>query len=493
MESTLSSSDRAGEAPKRSGNMSDGHFVVEWIKERIQITNFDISLWNDAHTKTALDFVSDSSIKTLFVCCSIDGPSCSLLVSLSPPTPSEGRIDVAYFIRGAGNTVNLTNVNDTLIFGTVMLRQTATTVMSKMENEFYPIIFDDSGVSNQSSRIELLGLYHRFMAALTETSNEEQDRTTLYLPTQDSRVDFSEKAVIQQLESIAIHWMREIKSILNNHVNSMAAGKLVGPIEELSFWKSRAIDLSNILCQLKSNEVKYVISTLNEAKSKYVQSFEHLTLQIEQGSSEAQNCVKFLEILRDPCQQLSTLTADQIPSLFPQFLNSVRAIYSLSSSYNSSERISGLLRRISSEIIRKSSSYLSLHELFNGDVYKAVKALKECIQCGTQWKDLYNRTAVTINNQSSSVLWKLNDDMFAEINGFVQRCDDLLELCEGRIQFVFMLDHLKDEPSFEGTNGLEIEHALQGISASFKTQISRLSTLTYNVLDARTFQWHEGK
>ena len=35
--------------------------------------------------------------------------------------------------------------------------------------------------------------------------------------------------------------------------------------------------------------------------------------------------------------------------------------------------------------------------------------------------------------------WKTNDSsIFAEIDAFIQRCDDILCICEGRIQFVLV-------------------------------------------------------
>jgi len=475
--------------------MQEDPSIVEWIRARIKVTRFDPVLWNDAHSAIVLIFVADPSIKTLFA--TVDQSSNSLILSCgSPPKPSPDRLDVAYFIRGQGHVINLVNIDEVLVFGTVLMDQTATSVLSTMENVSYPIIFS-CDMLTESFKIELLGLYHRFMAALTETSNDEGNKSTsLYIPAQKFQKDMSEKVVVEeemkQLESIVIHWTREIKSVLNNHVNSIRPGQLSGLTEELSFWKSRANDLSNISLQLSIEKVRDILCILKAVKSKYADACSDLFLAVEKGSDEAENCVKFLEILREPCHKLLTLDVDEISRLFPRFLNCVRAIFTLSLSYNTYDRISGLLRRISGEIIRHSSSQISLDEIFHGDVYKVSKLLKECIECGIQWKNLYNRTAATVNKSSGKMLWKLSDDtIFAELNAFIQRCHDLIELCDGRIQFTFLLGDLKDKVAVGGANGSNVEKILQQISASFSTQIYRLSALNYNIIDATTFQWYD--
>ena len=45
-----------------------------------------------------------------------------------------------------------------------------------------------------------------------------------------------DKDFVQQLESIAIHWTRQIKEVVNNHDNAYNA-ETSGPIEEINFWR----------------------------------------------------------------------------------------------------------------------------------------------------------------------------------------------------------------------------------------------------------------
>ena len=500
--------------------------MIEWIQTRIKLSNFDNipELWNeDEHTPTVSKFLFDSSVKSLFATVDRSLDNKLILSCDAPPAPSPGRIDVAYFIRAEGSQLSLSNIDDALLFGTFAMRQTASSVLNIMEKVFYPHIFYTTDW-NESSRRELMGLYHRFMASLTESSNEESGKTTLYLPfkhgmksdfdtyntpSDTSGSNVNDRNLVQQLEAIAIHWMRQIKGVLNSHERDISSDSK-GPIEELEFWKSRAEDLSSISDQLQCEEVQQIVSILKNACSKYAQPVESLVTLISKGLQKAENIVKFLSILQEPCKRLSKLKPVEIPTLFSELMNCTRLIYSLSSNYSTYERISDLLRRISGEIIRQCSSHISPNDIFHGEVDTTIVVLTQCIECTQKWRKLYNRTAITINNEidnqnstetpNSVATWEQNDaSIFAETDAFLQRCEDLIDVCHGRTQFITMLCESEGgkvsasnvaQKLFGGMNEPEVEQTLEAVSTTFRSQIDRLLYLDYDILDARASQWH---
>ena len=66
-----------------------------------------------------------------------------------------------------------------------------------------------------------------------------------------------------------------------------------------------------------------------------------------------------------------------IPKILPLILNCVRMIWSLSRFYNTPERLVGLLRKLSNEIINRCCSVISLPDIFNGDVDNVIIALEQ--------------------------------------------------------------------------------------------------------------------
>ncbi|CAM9297171.1 unnamed protein product, partial [Ectocarpus sp. 12 AP-2014] len=81
------------------------------------------------------------------------------------------------------------------------------------------------------------------------------------------------------------------------------------------------------------------------------------------------------------------------------------------------------------------------------------------------------------------------------IDAFVQRCSELLEVCESQIQLARKTMGEGGEsgalPEFGGTRGQEITKALLGIQDSFEAQIDKLRNLDYTVLDVTTSRWHD--
>jgi len=342
--------------------------------------------------------------------------------------------------------------------------------------------------------------YHRFMASLTETSNASTGKTVLYLPSNsitdvDAAPDARNKDVVQHLESIVIHWTRQIKEVVNAH--DMGGGtEISGPLEEIAFWRERTVDLSGISEQLGREDVKKVVAVLEGAKSSYLGPFELLSQRIQEGSREAENNLKFLELITEPCRKLADAEPKSIPEILPSLLHCIRMISTLSKFYNTEDRLTGLLRKISNQIISRSCAKIVLDDVFNGDVSESMVSLSESISCGVAWKAIYRRTAKAITKGGQGQLWKFDEaSIFAQIDAFVQRCRDLLEVCEGQIQFARKTSSGSGGssalPEFGGTKGSEITKALLDIEASFETQIERLRRLEYDILDVKTSKWHD--
>jgi len=126
-------------------------------------------------------------------------------------------------------------------------------------------------------------------------------------------------------------------------------------------------------------------------------------------------------------------------------------------------------------------------------------SLGEAIQCGVLWKLIYRRTAAAISTAhvtTPELHWHFDDaSIFAQIDAFVQRCRDLLEVCEGQIQFCRKSSGTHGKPGalpqFGGTRGHEITKALIEIQDAFEQQIDRLRNLDYDILDVKTSHWHD--
>ncbi len=73
--------------------------------------------------------------------------------------------------------------------------------------------------------------------------------------------------------------------------------------------------------------------------------------------------------------------------------------------------------------------------MLDGDVEKCIEDLRDSITCGKKWRSIYDKMASTINKKSA-VKWDFSSNsIFAQVEAFVQRCSELIEICEGQLQF----------------------------------------------------------
>ena len=101
--------------------------------------------------------------------------------------------------------------------------------------------------------------------------------------------------------------------------------------------------------------------------------------------------------------------------------------------YKSRERLNALLRKISSDIIKRCSTKISLDDIFDGIVERSREALKEGIGCCLSWREAYDRIS-KMHDALSQEGWVLDESsIFAQVDAFVQRCKDLLEVVEGQV------------------------------------------------------------
>ena len=442
-----------------------------------------------------MDFVTGQGPKVLsvvFIGVGKLGDNVSLLVDETGQEVRSHNLR-AYFLRPNETLLSRDNVRAEVQFGSVAGKGLSMVSLKRIMEGFV-----EKQVANNS---ELSGHFHRCMANLTDAVHHADGATVLYCPNfeEDSLREASQdKERLQIMESVVIHWTRQIKEVVNNHDSSSSA-ETAGPLDEIEFWKGRARDFVGIQKQLEGTGVCKIIDVLQDAKSSYIGPFQTLTQQIVARAAEANDNLKYLETIRDQCTALRTIEADKLVGILPDLLNRIRLIWSFSAFYNDNDRVCGILRKISNEVIRRFRGHVPVGEILDGDVEFSVDRLQEAIDCGVEWKAIFHRTVDAIQRNKvkySNRVWEIDDaSVFAQIDAFVQRCRDLIEVCDNQMQFVRKSAATKGQPGalpqFGGTRAPEIVSSLTTIQKSFQQQIDHLRGLDYDVLDVRVARWHD--
>ena len=105
--------------------MTEYDIIIQWIQVRVQISKFHLDLWSNEHSKIVTKFIDDTTVVSLFI--TVDQDSDELIICFgSPPAPSDNRVEVSYFLRAEGAVIVSNTIEETIVFGTTMMKQSVT-------------------------------------------------------------------------------------------------------------------------------------------------------------------------------------------------------------------------------------------------------------------------------------------------------------------------------------------------------------------------------
>ena len=477
-----------------SASAADAACVV-WVRSRFELLApadaedaeaWLTSLWNDESDATVSEFLQSVTCRAIFAYV-LEG---TLHLTAAPPADLPSSTACMYCARDPAKFITVKNIDRVVTCGK-FFGSPQDSLLRLMSNVYVPSVVQNKSWPD-SVKKDFSGQLHKFMAQLTESANLSlRGQTVLYVPAEplgEPREVAKEKDLVQRLESTLIHWTRQIKEVVGTQDNSEQLEEDPGPLSEIEFWRNRSVDLSGIRAQLSLPDVAAITAVLKHAKSSYLPTFRSLSGAIQREAAAAEDNLKFLMLLEEPCIKLSKAEPKDIPPIFPSLLHRIRMIWNYSGFYNTDTRLISLLRKVSNEIINRCRAHISLPDIFEGDVESCMEVLRESILAGEAWKAAYNRTADAITNANEAA-WEFDrtGSIFANIDAFVQRCRDLQEVCEAQIQF----QPKRELPCFGGTRGPELTKSLADIQTQFGRLAHTLRTLNYSVLDVKATRWHD--
>ena len=457
------------------------------------------------------------------------------VVRVSPKLPERPPVETAYFVAPPSVFIRQSNIDKVVISG-LLSTVPVFNLLRSMEHVFTPMMMTNTHWPI-SIRRELSSQIHKFMYTLTETAYLSRGSTVLYVPHEKiDNVEASarDKNLVQRLESAMIHWTRQIKEVVANHVHSQIDDS-AGPLAEIEFWRDRAQDLSGVREQIAQRQVMQIRVILRAADSSYLGPFLTLVRKVQEGSKLARGNLSILSVMRGPCEELDGMKPSEIPSILPTIMHSVRMIWSVSDYYSSADRLNSLLAKVSNVIIARCCADITVDRVFFGDVDACIRDLGASIVAGEGWKQVFRNAVQVIVMKQALEAKRIEEEdgsqsedgesgagsradrrgsvgtggrnsakipmkpfaydenaIFAHIDAFVQRCRDLSEICEAQIQFLRKSgSKRRPMPTFGGTYGHEIARSLMDVESSFQRCLDRLRNLDYDVLNVKVTQWHD--
>jgi dynein heavy chain len=480
--------------------------VRSFFVNRMQLASFDSRKhWQDSHSLEGLAWLEDPDQKALYMwmhedavrfeMMSAKGESESRIQDRLPAPIRQGTVtEFMYFYKRDPKVVcTPANLNEQVMFG-CSRGELLDNLLGLMNHVYVPVSLSHQGWPDNVKK-DFTAQVQKFMSTVTEMTAQGKGQTVLYIP-QDNFTNLEaaakDKDIVQRLEMALIYWTRQIKEVTTQQ-DSATEGEHSGPLDEIEFWHKRDNNLSRLHDQLQSANLQRLLSILELSKSAYLKEFRSLEERIRNGSIESKENLKFLSFLKEPCMKLSEATPPDIPKILPNLLNYVRMIWSVSSYYKKEDRISGLLRKMSNEIIKRCQSTIQLDDIFKNkgvNVESSMEQLQQCIDCGREWKLAYQKMTRLITKYSDRSCNFSDSTIFVQIDAFVQRCCDLLEVCEGLLQFA-CYSRGQAMPVFGGTRAMEIEKSLRDIEEIFMRNLERLENVDYDLLNVTASGWQD--
>jgi dynein heavy chain len=334
---------------------------------------------------------------------------------------------------------------------------------------------------------EIVDRLHGLLANISIAVGATRGETCLPLPPLDSTsaAAVSAKDRIHLLEGAVITWTKQIKSVLKADPESLLkAGLHPTPDAELDFWKAKAANLNAIFEQLQSERVRRVLQFLEMSKSTYCAPFAKLCVEVFEARHEANDDVKFLRTL-DPWFRTLNEDSDfeKLPETFRPIMHILLLVWKNSKYYNTPARLVVLIRQICNAIIASAGRFLTGKQVFEmiaeENSSTALAKLKALLKVCGDFKRVYFKYKGVAATECPASPWRIqNAALFMRLDGFLERVHDVLEVASVAVQFMKL-----EKVVIGGSKGRALNVTLEAVNADFKSAMSGLEGLPYDVLD----------
>ncbi|NXO33744.1 DYH8 protein, partial [Locustella ochotensis] len=238
--------------------------------------------------------------------------------------------------------------------------------------------------------------------------------------------------IVQQLEEVLMIWYRQIEHVLIESKQLRREPKESGPLMELENWKYMSSKLNFIIEQIKGQNCKAVINVLKVAHSKVLKSWQELDAKITDAANESKDNVKYLSKLEKVCQPLYTTDVVLMTQGVPNLIKSVQMIHRVSKYYNTSERITSLLIKVTNQMVTTCKAYITdagLNRVWDQETPIVIEKINECICLLKEYEKRFHESRQeTLEHLGERALEVSETYIFGKSEAFCRRLEKIMEM-----------------------------------------------------------------
>ncbi|KAL1130923.1 hypothetical protein AAG570_012164 [Ranatra chinensis] len=354
---------------------------------------------------------------------------------------------------------------------------------------------EEEEVGSSILKNQLLPCLRSFCSALKvcedvcEEINPFQDDITML-----SKLNTSEEVAqlardpqaIAVLEGRLKVWIKRVQEVIMESEKLRMEMDASGPQDELEYWKKRYAQFSQIIRQLEEEEVAMTIDTLIMARSKVIKLWKEVDSKITYCYNESKDNAKYIQAIEKSCHSLYLHDPVRMRDSIYGLLRTVRLIHTVSQFYNTPERISSLMVKITNQMIESCKQYVTCRgkeTIWSQDRTQTREKLLSCIRLNKAYRLTYEhlKEQPLIPDQpplqfSENYVFGKFDTFctrLAKILGIFDLLDDYSSLFERRIKQCIFFSELEE------------------VVKSFNETKNNITEKTYDFLDYRNEDFEE--
>ncbi|GLV32121.1 Dynein heavy chain 1 [Carabus blaptoides fortunei] len=198
---------------------------------------------------------------------------------------------------------------------------------------------------------------------------------------------------VVQLENRVKAWVRRVAEVLKESEQIRKENDSSGPQDELEYWKKRGAQFSQTITYLESNEVQLTILCLELARSKLLKAWLETSNKITFCYNEAKDNAKFIQAMEKNCHSLYLDDPMSMQDSILGLLQTVRLIHSVSQFYNTSERISSLMVKITNQMIETCKEFITCRgkeTIWTQERAEVRNKLTQCVMLNRVYQKTYS-------------------------------------------------------------------------------------------------------
>lgn len=252
--------------------------------------------------------------------------------------------------------------------------------------------------------------------------------------------------------------------------------------------------LSGIESQIRHKNIEHILNILQKAQSLFILKFKVLRDELNLEITRSESNARYLKLLVEPCHELeSSEYPKDVPQKLPHIIYLIRVVSLNSEYYKEKKNTERLFAYLSNEIINYCKSKVDIPKILSGLPRFGIKICDMSIDCCLAYKQIFKRILNQLQTEDFRKTWIFDESkIFNQIDIFVQRLADIMEICETIIVFG-RCDETVTIPalSFGCYNADEFTLTSKDMERKFENGLRDVKSSSHMILNVHNKDWYQ--